>query len=172
MTVIQLKTETPLSLSADIISGQALSPLLQRISLESRKAGLNYAGNVSPEDAWKLFIGGQAHLIDVRTEEERRIVGRVPNTLHIEWQIAPARVATADFLNQLQRILPKHAAILFLCRSGKRSVAAAIAATQAGFTHAFNVSEGFEGNPGARDGYEDDAGVSGWRQRRLPWVRD
>ena len=55
--------------------------------------------------------------------------------------------------------------IVFLCRSGVRSVAAANAATAAGLGPAYNVLEGFEGDVGA-DGHR---GHSGWRAAGLPW---
>ena len=38
---------------------------------------------------------------------------------------------------------------MFLCRSGARSHAAAIAATQAGWKEAYNILEGFEGDKDA-----------------------
>jgi rhodanese-related sulfurtransferase len=53
--------------------------------------------------------------------------------------------------------------LVFLCRSGQRSIAAAIAASQAGFT-AYNVLEGFEGEP---DRYGERT-VNGWKNRGLP----
>ncbi|WP_225318847.1 rhodanese-like domain-containing protein [Cellvibrio sp. KY-GH-1] len=136
---------------------------------EAQAAGLTYAGGVLPEDAWKLFIGGQAHLIDVRTAEERKFVGHVPNTLHIAWQTGPALIKNPRFLRELENKLPKDAVILFLCRSGKRSAAAATTATSAGFIRVFNVREGFEGDLDER---QQRGAVSGWRQRGLPWVQD
>ena len=53
---------------------------------------------------------------------------------------------------------------MFLCRSGVRSIAAAEAATAAGFT-SYNVLEGFEGEP---DAYGDRV-LNGWKNRHLPW---
>jgi rhodanese-related sulfurtransferase len=55
--------------------------------------------------------------------------------------------------------------VLFLCRSGVRSAAAAEAAARAGYAHAYNVTEGFEG-PLDADGHR---GVSGWKAAGLPW---
>jgi rhodanese-related sulfurtransferase len=58
--------------------------------------------------------------------------------------------------------------VLFLCRSGARSRAAAIAMTKAGFSKAYNVAGGFEGDldqtrhRGARNGWKAE-GLS-WRQ--------
>jgi rhodanese-related sulfurtransferase len=52
-----------------------------------------------------------------------------------------------------------------LCRSGVRSVAAAQRATQLGI-EAFNILEGFEGDP---DAHAHRGNVGGWRMRGLPW---
>jgi len=173
MTVIQLNAAADNSaVSAQNTSqtvAQELPETLLNAIQEAQAAGLSYAGGVLPEEAWKLFVGGQAHLIDVRTAEERKFVGHVPNTLHIAWQTGPALIKNPRFLRELENKLPKDAAILFLCRSGKRSAAAATAATNAGFTRVFNVREGFEGDLDER---QQRGAVSGWRQRGLPWVQD
>lgn len=146
-----------------------LPAVLQAARKEAIEEGLNYAGKVSPDDAWKLFVGGQAHLVDVRAAEERKFVGHVPNTLHVAWQTGPALIKNPRFIRELENKLPKSAVILFLCRSGKRSAAAAAAATAAGFQNVFNVREGFEGD---LDDKQQRGSVGGWRQRGLPWVQD
>ncbi len=170
MTVIQLNAAVDNSaVAAEKVIAPALPELLVVAQQEAQAAGLTYAGSLLPEDAWKLFVGGHAHLIDVRTAEERKFVGHVPNTLHIAWQTGPALIKNPRFLRELENKLPKDAVILFLCRSGKRSAAAATAATSAGFTRVFNVREGFEGD---LDEHQQRGAVSGWRQRGLPWVQD
>jgi len=58
--------------------------------------------------------------------------------------------------------------VLPLCRSGKRSALAAEAAARSGFTSAFNVLEGFEGD---LDENKRRGGRGGWRLRGLPWVQ-
>ena len=57
------------------------------------------------------------------------------------------------------------AKLVFLCRSGQRSVAAARVATAAGHAPSYNVLEGFEGAPGP-SGRRD---VEGWKVAGLPW---
>jgi len=52
-----------------------------------------------------------------------------------------------------------------LCRSGIRSIAAAQRATELGL-QAYNILEGFEGDPDA-DGQRGHRG--GWRFHGLPW---
>jgi rhodanese-related sulfurtransferase len=137
---------------------------------EARERDLAFAGTVSPEEAWELFNNGDAYLVDVRTAEERKFVGHVSNTLHIAWQTGPALIKNPRFLRELENKVPnKNVPILFLCRSGKRSAAAATAATAAGFTQVYNVREGFEGD---LDDKQQRGRISGWRQRGLPWVQD
>jgi rhodanese-related sulfurtransferase len=142
------------------------------------KSGLHYAGIISPPDAWQLFSHRVASLIDVRTAEERKFVGHVPHTLHVTWITAiemqknPRFLRGLEinerFLRELEVKAGKEDVILLLCRSGRRSAAAAEAATEAGFINVFNVAEGFEGelDEGQR-GF-----IGGWRSYDLPWVQD
>jgi rhodanese-related sulfurtransferase len=55
--------------------------------------------------------------------------------------------------------------VIFLCRSGNRSIGAAEAATEAGITPSYNVIDGFEGQ---LDG-NNHRGGNGWRALGLPW---
>ena len=130
---------------------------------------MSYAGDITPQDAWAKLEEG-AILVDVRTEGEWAHIG-IPDTkstendpLFIQWTF-PGGIPNPDFVEQLKQQAPEDAGVelLFLCRSGQRSIAAAIAATQAGFT-AYNVLEGFEGEP---DRYGERT-VNGWKNRGLP----
>ncbi len=141
----------------------------------SAPAGRPYAGDLSPQEAWDLLSGDErAVLVDVRTDAEWRYVG-VPDTSalarptgFVEWVSYPSGRPNADFLAELGRLglTPgDDRPVVFLCRSGVRSVGAATAATAAGFGPAYNVLEGFEGNVGP-DGHR---GSQGWRAAGLPW---
>jgi rhodanese-related sulfurtransferase len=163
MAVIQLNTSSAPTAHVE------LPDVLRSAKEEAEAEGLGYAGLVAPDEAWKLFINGQAHLVDVRAAEERKFVGHVPNTLHVAWQTGPALIKNPRFLRELENKLPKDAVILLLCRSGKRSAAAAASATAAGFKNVFNVREGFEGDLDER---QQRGASGGWRQRGLPWVQD
>jgi rhodanese-related sulfurtransferase len=137
---------------------------------------MSYAGDLSPQEAWAKLEDG-AILVDVRTEGEWAHIG-IPDTaaagstrnepLFIQWSLAGG-IPNAQFVEQLKRQLKQQAPagegteLVFLCRSGARSIAAAIAATDAGFT-SYNVLEGFEGEPD-RHG---DRTVNGWKNRGLP----
>jgi rhodanese-related sulfurtransferase len=58
------------------------------------------------------------------------------------------------------------APLVFLCRTGARSRAAAMEMTRAGFHNAFNIASGFEGeiDPKGHRG-----AVNGWKAAGLPW---
>lgn len=164
MSVVQLNNST-----LSVKPSEVLADELEAAKKEALVDGLKYAGKVTPDDAWKLFINGQAHIVDVRAAEERKFVGHVPNTFHVAWQTGPALIKNPRFLRELESKLSKDAVILLLCRSGKRSAAAAEAATAAGFKNVFNVREGFEGD---LDDKQQRGASGGWRQRGLPWVQD
>ncbi len=142
---------------------------LDRARAAAAAAALPYAGTVPPADAWALVQAGAAVLVDVRTAEERKFVGHVPGTAHVPWATGTSLTRNPRFARELEAKVKKDQTVLLLCRSGKRSALAAEAATKAGFTNVFNVTEGFEGelNDEQRRG-----GADGWRFRGLPWVQD
>jgi rhodanese-related sulfurtransferase len=82
------------------------------------------------------------------------------------------QVAT-DFVPALSSELQRNGAeksspVLFLCRSGARSRAAAIAMTSAGWSKCYNIMDGFEG---ALDANRRRGVLAGWRARGLPWTQ-
>ncbi|OBJ50652.1 rhodanese-like domain-containing protein [Mycobacterium sp. 1423905.2] len=135
-----------------------------------------YAGDITPLEAWKLLSDNpRAVLVDVRTDAEWRFVG-VPDlsslgrdVVYIEWVTTDGR-PNQNFAAELKERVPPAQAdeerpVVFLCRSGNRSIGAAEAATEAGLAPAYNVLDGFEG-------HLDDhghRGVVGWRAIGLPW---
>ena len=138
-----------------------------------------YAGDVSPEEAFELLCGdASAALVDVRTQAEWSFVGVVDLAacdkapLLVEWQRYPTMAVNEAFQADVAKALDegavsKERALLFLCRSGVRSIAAAEAMTAAGYTKSFNVTEGFEGSLDV----EGHRGVGGWKARGLPWTQ-
>ncbi|GIG53958.1 rhodanese-like domain-containing protein [Demequina activiva] len=135
----------------------------------------NYAGDITPQEAWDILTSNpNARLVDVRTEAEWRFVG-VPDTsstdhetLFIEWVSYPDGERNFQFVSQLKDggIEPgTDEPVIFLCRSGQRSIGAAVAATDAGIGPSYNVLEGFEGPVGAA-GHR---GEVGWKAHGLPW---
>lgn len=135
----------------------------------SSQAELGYAGIVSPTHAWALFQDGAAVLVDVRTKEELHFVGQVPGSIHVAWATGTAMNRNPRFVKELEAKFNKQQTILFLCRSGKRSAEAAEAATKAGFTQAYNIAQGFEGDLNER---QQRGTLGGWRYANLPWQQD
>ena len=118
-----------------------------------------------PAEAHELLKNGRAVLVDVRTAEERKFDGFVPDSIHIAWQTGPHFIRNPGFLRELGAKVAKDVALLFICRSGVRSADAAAAAARAGFKQVYNVQSGIEGDP-------DEQGrrgtVNGWRSEGLP----
>lgn len=130
--------------------------------------------NVSVEDTVRALREDRlAEIVDVRTDAELMYVG-FPDTqefgkpLHvIPWQVFPTMGINPGFVDDLKArgLTPEHK-LYFLCRSGVRSLAAGRAAQAAGFPHAFNVADGFEG-PVDAEGHRGT--VAGWKAAGLPW---
>ena len=133
-----------------------------------------YAGDVAPTTAWKILSEHKdAILIDCRTRAEWNYVG-LPDleTLAkkpalIEWQVFPSMQPNPEFVSALSGALAdKDAPLLFICRSGARSAAAAKAITAAGYSTCLNVADGFEG---ALDAQAKRGTTGGWKAAGLPW---
>ena len=131
------------------------------------KLGVTYAGALLPAEAHKLMQAG-AKLVDVRTKPELQYVGKVPGSVAVEWQTYPGNRENPEFLGELAASVSKDTPVMFLCRSGARSHAAAEAATRAGWKEAYNILEGFEGD---KDAEQHRSSVGGWRKAGLPWVQ-
>lgn len=136
---------------------------------------------LAPRDAWALLSDdADAVLIDVRSAAEWGFVGgpdlsalgRAP--VRLEWQSWPGMRANDAFVDEALAALGDGAApVLFLCRSGVRSMAAARAVHAAldargGARRCVNVAEGFEGDLD-EDGHRGRR--NGWKARGLPWVQ-
>jgi len=140
--------------------------ILERAAEYAREHKLPYAGAVKPAQAHQLIKSGAAKLVDVRFKFEREYVGRVPDTAAIEWKSIDSGAVNPNFVGALESQFGKEERLLFLCRSGVRSDAAAKAAVQAGYTHAYNILEGFEGD---LDEGHHRGNKGGWRKAGLPW---
>jgi rhodanese-related sulfurtransferase len=146
----------------------------------STQSQAGYAGDVSAKDAYTMLERDRsAILVDVRTKPEWAFVGAPDlseigkETIFLEWQEYPSMKVASDFASRLQEILSARGAssetpILFLCRSGVRSRAAALAMTTAGQAHCFNIAQGFEGPP---DDKSRRGGLDGWKACGLPWAQ-
>jgi rhodanese-related sulfurtransferase len=114
----------------------------------------DYAGDISPAEAWALLEKDRkARLVDVRTSAEWSYVG-VPDlsgvgreAVLVEWQAFPTMRVNPAFVAEAER-------------------AAAIAMTAAGYSRAYNIAGGFEGDP---DGEHHRGQKNGWKASGLPW---
>jgi len=132
---------------------------------------VGYAGDLTPREAFDLVRDDpDAVLVDVRTDAEWRFVG-VPDTAELGKEpvlVSWLPVDPERFLGELAAAgidTGSDRKVVFLCRSGQRSVSAAEVATAAGIAPSYNVLEGFEG-PLDAAGHR---GGSGWRAAGLPW---
>lgn len=124
-----------------------------------------YAGDISPQLACQWWQSGDAVLVDVRSDAERAWVGFVPGALALAWKQWPGMTLNPSFDAQLLAAVPAGKKVVMLCRSGIRSMATAQRATELGL-EAYNILEGFEGDPDAQ-GQRGHSG--GWRFHGLPW---
>lgn len=146
----------------------AISEILQAARERASALNLPYAGALMPAEAAELFSKvPEAMLVDVRSKAELELVGRIPKATHIEWAFYPGMVANPDFASHLSMQVDRERLVMFICRTGGRSHNAAVLAAQLGYTEAYNVLEGFEGdtNPATRQR----GNINGWRANGLPW---
>lgn len=153
------------------ISRDQVQDIFARAAQYAADEKVNYAGGIPPQDAWALVQAGAAVLVDVRSNEERHFVGRVPVGEHVAWATGTSLNRNPRFVKELEVKLKgnKEQVIVLLCRSGKRSALAAEAAANAGFTQAYNILEGFEGE---LNDHQQRGTADGWRFADLPWVQD
>ena len=104
-------------------------------------------------------------MVDVRSDAERAWVGFVPEAKALAWKQWPVVDVNSEFDAGIQAIASAGLKVVLLCRSGVRSVAAAQRASQLGI-EAFNILEGFEGDP---DAHAHRGNLGGWKMRGLPW---
>ena len=141
---------------------------IKQVAAERARAlNLPYAGALLPGEAHAMMQAG-AKLVDVRTRAELDWVGRVPDSVHVEWNSYPGGAPNPEFLAQLGAAVRPPEPVMFLCRSGGRSHNAAVAAAATGYAEAYNVLEGFEGD---KDPGQHRNTVGGWRKHGLPWIQ-
>ena len=127
--------------------------------------------NLDPKQTFAFMQANpNAVMIDVRTKMEHLFVGHPNCTLiHIAWKEFPDWQINTNFVAQVERFIEdKNTPLLLLCRSGVRSLDAAKALEDAGYTQLINILEGFEGNLDER---KHRGTTGGWRFHGLPWMQ-
>lgn len=137
-------------------------------------------GEVLPIEAWNILKTKQnARLVDVRTQAEWTFVG-VPDVselnhtlICIEWSSFPDMSKNPRFAEAVTEALGNEVPsdLLFLCRSGVRSLHAARLvgahyASQGHTVDCLNVTNGFEGD---KDAMGHRGSLSGWKKSGLAW---
>ena len=124
--------------------------------------------------------------IDVRTPSEIEFVGWTPLVDAVipymtndfdEWDEKSQRymkVINGDFPIVFEETVAekgfnKDTPIIFMCRSGTRSARAASLATKLGYTQAYTVVDGFEGDIAGEGPNKGHRVVNGWKNSQLPW---
>jgi rhodanese-related sulfurtransferase len=138
----------------------------------------NYAGDITCTEAWEMLrADAGAQVVDVRTMAEWSYIGLPDLTalgrrvLTVEWHSFGTSTVNPEFVAQVREGLSAlgagaEAAILFLCRSGARSRLAAMTMARTGFTKAYNIADGFEGD---LDNEYHRGRRNGWKAAGLPW---
>ena len=123
-----------------------------------------YAGDISSHMAWSWVQSNQAVLIDVRTQAELEWVGFIPAAISVPWKNSPDMTLNTNFDQDIKGVYAEKK-VVFLCRSGVRSIAAAKRATDLGI-EAYNILDGFEGDI---DSNAQRGRKGGWKTSGLPW---
>ena len=157
-----------------------MQPANEMASQVERNVGEVPIAAVTAEDAWaRLKDDAGSLLIDVRTLAEWAYVG-LPELsalgkrpLLIEWQGFPDERVNAAFVDRVAEALKPLGAnhdseLLFICRSGQRSLKAAQAMAAAGYRRCRNVSDVFEG---PLDADRHRGRLKGWKAKGLPWTQ-
>jgi len=154
--------------SASDVSADSVDAILERAAARGREQGVPYAGLITPAEAWRLSEAHAASIVDVRTRPEWELVGRIPESVLVEWRRYGETAPNAEFAAELAARFEPEDTLLFLCRSAVRSHHAAEIATRAGFSKSFNILEGFEGEI---DSDQQRGRLAGWRKAGLPWIQ-
>ncbi|MEH6503596.1 MAG: rhodanese-like domain-containing protein [Cycloclasticus sp.] len=124
--------------------------------------------------------------IDVRTPSEVEFVGWTPLVDAVipymsndfdEWDEENRRylkVINGDFPIVFEDLVAtkgfdQNTPIIFICRAGTRSSRAASLATKLGYTQAYTVIDGFEGDKEKAGPNKGHRVVNGWKNSQLPW---
>jgi rhodanese-related sulfurtransferase len=139
----------------------------QRLPGSKRTSLGLYVTAKGAHEKW-LSDPGSVKIIDVRTPEEFQMIGLPEMASKV-----PLSASAREFIGQVRQIAGPDDTVLVICRSGNRSAVAVEMLAQAGFTNAYTVTDGFEGDRN-RDTSSPDYGkrtVNGWKNAGLPWKK-
>ena len=127
---------------------------------------------ISPLAASEMTKNPGTYIVDVRSIAEYYLVGHPVDAVNIPltfWnEKAQSFESNGNFIKDIQERFKASDVLIFICRSGGRSLKAAGDVFQAGFPNVYSVNEGFEGE-------KDENGhrtVGGWKNKGLPYTYD
>jgi len=172
---------TTVSYAIDIKTTITNADLIKKKQSESNKylTAAEAHNIVKQHDDEVLFV-------DVRTLAEIEFVGWVPMVDAVipymsndfdEWnekKYRYSKVINGDFPIVFEGLmakkgLSKDTPIIFMCRSGTRSSKAASLATKLGYSNAYTVVDGFEGDKAKEGSDKGHRVVNGWKNSGAPW---
>jgi rhodanese-related sulfurtransferase len=121
-------------------------------------------------------------VLDVRTTEEYLFVGQAPMAWNVplfsqthDWDADKqyfSMYTNPDFVSQVEEFAQPGDTILVMCRSGGRRAMAVNKLAEAGFTNAYQITGGFEGDP-VKDPESVFLGQhlrNGWKNSGIPGI--
>lgn len=160
------------------------APVIGAVMLLAGGSTAQAFDNISAQTAYEMLAAGTAVMIDVRTVDEWAWVGHpgknksgagaeiADAVVNIAYEIEkPGKgyelIGNPLFVLDVEKTIPdKYQPIITICRSGGRSVSAALALEAAGYVNVYNTLKGFEGGTYA-NGYRTKA--EGWKNTGLPY---
>jgi|WetSurMetagenome_2_1015567.scaffolds.fasta_scaffold17585_3 rhodanese-related sulfurtransferase len=126
--------------------------------------------NINLQAAFDLTRQPATYLVDVRSVAEYVLVGHPTMAVNIPLSFWDERqgnlMANDNFLQDLKRRFNPDDTLIFMCRTGGRSLRAAQSALSAGYAKVYNIIEGFEGQNDEK-GYRT---RGGWKNSGLPYT--
>ncbi len=127
---------------------------------------------LSPQEAYEMAQNPSSYLIDVRSIAEYVFIGHPEMAYNIPssfWNEEEKGFRTNDtFVEELTARFKKNDVLIFLCRSGVRSLSAAKIMVQAGYRKVYNLTQGFEGEKD-ENGYRT---IGGWKNSGVSYTYD
>ena len=125
---------------------------------------------ISPREALEMTKTQGTYIVDVRSIAEYYLVGHPLDAFNIPLTFWNEKTQSFEpnenFVRDIQERFQKNDVLIFICRSGGRSLKAAGDGLQAGFSKVHSVKEGFEGEKD-ENGYRT---IGGWKNSSLPYT--
>jgi rhodanese-related sulfurtransferase len=125
---------------------------------------------ITSKEAYEMLKDPAVRLVDVRSIAEYYFTGHPETAANVPltfWDEKTMSLLSNDhFTEDIKARFQPQQTLVFICRSGGRSLKAAQLARAAGFPKVYSVKEGFEGEKDAQ-GHRT---VGGWKNSDLPYT--